>query len=203
MTRGGVTQISRSGTVLNTFSFASNPAILAAGCSPAGLAVGGSGNMLVGCGAIGSNVGAVMVHVTPGTGGNPATLSILKVISGIGGTDEIWFDPTTNAFYVTGNNNTNTGRFFDVVSDNGASSTILQSITLPATSSAHSIAVDPFNGDVFVPLAGTGNSDCPLGCIAVFAPTPLPATWPLFATGIGALGLLGWRRKRKAAVALS
>jgi hypothetical protein len=27
---------------------------------------------------------------------------------------------------------------------------------------------------------------------------PLPAALPLFATGIGALGLLGWRRKRKA-----
>jgi hypothetical protein len=27
---------------------------------------------------------------------------------------------------------------------------------------------------------------------------PLPATLPLFATGLGALGLLGWRRKRKA-----
>jgi hypothetical protein len=29
------------------------------------------------------------------------------------------------------------------------------------------------------------------------AETPLPATLPLFATGLGALGLLGWRRKRK------
>ena len=29
--------------------------------------------------------------------------------------------------------------------------------------------------------------------------TPLPATLPLFATGLGALGLLGWRRKKKAA----
>jgi hypothetical protein len=29
--------------------------------------------------------------------------------------------------------------------------------------------------------------------------TPLPATLPLFATGLGALGLLDWRRKRKAA----
>jgi hypothetical protein len=27
--------------------------------------------------------------------------------------------------------------------------------------------------------------------------TPLPAALPLFATGLGALGLLGWRRKRK------
>jgi len=29
--------------------------------------------------------------------------------------------------------------------------------------------------------------------------TPLPAALPLFATGLGALGLLGWRRKKKAA----
>src|SRR5262249_45205985 len=27
--------------------------------------------------------------------------------------------------------------------------------------------------------------------------TPLPTALPLFATGLGALGLLGWRRKRK------
>jgi hypothetical protein len=30
------------------------------------------------------------------------------------------------------------------------------------------------------------------------APTPLPAALPLFATGLGAMGLFGWRRKRKA-----
>jgi hypothetical protein len=29
--------------------------------------------------------------------------------------------------------------------------------------------------------------------------TPLPAALPLFATGLGAMGLFGWRRKRKAA----
>ena len=32
-----------------------------------------------------------------------------------------------------------------------------------------------------------------------FQPTPLPAALPLFVTGLGALGLIGWRRKRKAA----
>ena len=31
--------------------------------------------------------------------------------------------------------------------------------------------------------------------------TPLPAALPLFATGLGALGLLGWRRKKKAQAA--
>ena len=29
--------------------------------------------------------------------------------------------------------------------------------------------------------------------------TPLPAALPLFATGLGVLGLIGWRRKRKQA----
>ena len=33
------------------------------------------------------------------------------------------------------------------------------------------------------------------------ATTPLPAALPLFASGLGALGLLGWRRKRKNAAA--
>ena len=27
--------------------------------------------------------------------------------------------------------------------------------------------------------------------------TPIPAAFPLFATGLGGLGLLGWRRNRK------
>jgi hypothetical protein len=31
--------------------------------------------------------------------------------------------------------------------------------------------------------------------------TPIPAALPLFATGLGGLGLLGWRRKRKQATA--
>jgi uncharacterized protein (TIGR03118 family) len=36
------------------------------------------------------------------------------------------------------------------------------------------------------------------GLFGAIEPTPLPAALPLFATGIGGLGLFGWRRKRKA-----
>ena len=35
------------------------------------------------------------------------------------------------------------------------------------------------------------------------AETPLPAALPLLASGLGAMGLLGWRRKRKVAAALA
>jgi hypothetical protein len=35
------------------------------------------------------------------------------------------------------------------------------------------------------------------------ATTPLPAALPLFATGLGAMGLLGWRKKRKNATAFA
>jgi hypothetical protein len=40
-------------------------------------------------------------------------------------------------------------------------------------------------------------------CSSATAQTPLPAALPLFASGLGALGLLGWRRKRKNAAALA
>ena len=43
------------------------------------------------------------------------------------------------------------------------------------------------------------NDPIQVGTFEIFATTtPLPAALPLFATGLGALGLLGWRRKRKA-----
>ena len=187
---GGVSQISTAGTVLNTINFAS---LGISSCAPTGLAVGGGGNMLVGCG----NNGTQAVLIRPNG-------TLITTIPGLSGTDELWYDPTTKRFYVTGNNGTNTTRFFDVVDQNG---NIVQTVLLPATTSAHSITVDPLTGDVFVPLAGTeALNSCPtsLGCIEVFASvpdTPLPGALPLFATGLGALGLLGWRRKKKAALA--
>jgi len=61
----------------------------------------------------------------------------------------------------------------------------------------------PFGAEVFVrngvtttvPFTALFN-DLPIG-VAELTPTPLPAALTLFATGLGALGLLGWRRKRK------
>ena len=52
---------------------------------------------------------------------------------------------------------------------------------------------------LYVSNAGSNPVDFVL--TAEVATTPLPAALPLFASGLGALGLLGWRRKRKALAA--
>ena len=53
----------------------------------------------------------------------------------------------------------------------------------------------------FGPYARTDTWDPQAVWTLVTATTPLPATLPLFASGLGAMGLLGWRRKRKAQAA--
>jgi hypothetical protein len=45
------------------------------------------------------------------------------------------------------------------------------------------------------------NTESPLN--VNIAATPLPAALPLFASGVGAIGLFGWRKKRKNAAALA
>jgi hypothetical protein len=193
---GGVSEISTAGTVLRTIDFGTKGIT---SCSPTGLAVGGSGNMLVGCG----NVGAAAILIDKN--GN-----IVKTFPGLGGTDELWYNPTTKAFYVTGNNGTNNSRFFDVVSDDPLGGIILQTVNLPSTTSAHSITVDPFNGDVFVPLAGTAAlNPCPAsfanaGCIAVFSPTAAAVPAPVVGAGLPGLivalgGLIAFARRRRTA----
>lgn len=144
---GGVSEISAAGVVLRTINFGT---MGITSCSPTGLAVGASGNLMVGCG----NVGAAAILLNPAGAG-----SIVKTFAGLGGTDELWYDLTTNEFYVTGNNGTNDSRFFDVVTDDALGGIITQTVDLPVTTSAHSITVDPFNSDVFVALAGTSTVD--------------------------------------------
>ena len=67
-------------------------------------------------------------------------------------------------------------------------------VVLDSSNPLGTASVDPFfqfpDGYTLVISSGVGNS--PL------SETPLPAALPLFAGGLGALGLLGWRRKRKA-----
>jgi hypothetical protein len=70
-------------------------------------------------------------------------------------------------------------------------------LTVTATSafSQQTASVDPYFSDIpagYQLLISEGVGDSPL------SPTPLPATLPLLASGVGAIGLLGWRRKARA-----
>jgi hypothetical protein len=48
-----------------------------------------------------------------------------------------------------------------------------------------------------------GNTLTASGSATIESATPLPDALPLFATGLGAMGLFGWRKKRKNAVAVA
>jgi hypothetical protein len=183
---GGVAEISTSGTVLRTIHFAT---LGITSCSPTGLALGASGNLMVGC----ADTSTQNILLSPAGSG-----SIVTTFPVISGTDEVWYDPTTGFFFDTGRD-AGGNRVFDVISD--TSDAVLQSVLLPvsALSNAHSIAVDSLTGDVFVPLAGNttsvgGNTACAAGCVAVYASSanvPEPSSLSLSLV-FGAVMILGF-----------
>jgi hypothetical protein len=120
---------------------------------------------MVGC----SNSQTQTVLLNPTANGGAG--SIVATFSEISGSDELWYDPASGDYFVTGTDATGVNRIFAVISD--ATDTLLQTVAVPDVN-AHSIAVDPLNGDVFPPLEGSivgGAQDtlCPRGCVAVFA----------------------------------
>ena len=84
-----------------------------------------------------------------------------------------------NSFSVT-SDNFNNGGITDTVSADGSMVTLNWTGGLVSMGVTNTFAAT-FAGSTVVPSV------------------PLPAALPLFATGLGALGLLGWRRKRKPA----
>ena len=147
---------------------------------------------MVGCGSAKSQT--VLLNPTA-NGGKGA---IVKTFTGVSGSDELYYDPASGDFFVTGDDATGTNRIFAVISD--ATDTLLQTVALPDVN-AHSISVDPLNGEVFVPLEGSivgGAQDqlCPIGCVAVFAQVPEPSALAIL--GFAVLGLGGasiWARR--------
>jgi hypothetical protein len=139
------------------------------GCSPGGLAIDtASQQMLLGCSTdaiTGHTVGGVTYHP------NPAVSLIMSARDGritgtfsqVGGSDEVWFDPASRTWYLGASGMTSNGK------STGYPTPVLGVIAagagwrgnFPTAASAHSVAANPVNGQVFVPIPDYG--------IAVFA----------------------------------
>ena len=184
---GGVAMLDINGNVLHVYDFGSAGLGAFGACSPAGLALGANGKLMVGCG-----VASQSILLDPNAnGGNGSTKSFPQV----SGEDMVWFDPTTDRFFLAARLNPG-GPVLGII--DGLTETFLQNV--PTTPGDHSVAVDPVSGEVFVPFGGSfgtaTNTICPLGCIGVFV-TPAPASLLLLGAGLVGFASLMWRRGRR------
>ena len=112
------------------------------GCQANGTALGPSEQVFLGC----SNVTGPLVIMNATNGATVATFG------GIGGCDEVWYNPTAKRFYGACSNNT----FGPLVAVIDATTNKMVT-TLPATTGAHSVAVDPAVDRIYVPQRATPN----------------------------------------------
>ena len=126
-------------------------------------------------------------------------------------------DTLTDAFAFVNQNTPSTAGFADALMspDSTADLPVINSTVNSVFSSYALGAIGPTSGPSLRNLAtfATGSGTfylssmgettfCAASTVGSCSPVsavPLPATLPLFATGLGALGLLGWRRKKAAA----
>jgi hypothetical protein len=140
------------------------------GCSPAGLALDQAAReMLLGCsGDAISGDRRRGVDYPPNRGVtdimNARTGHVVANLGQVSGSDEVWFDPRANRYYLAGETMTSNG------TSTGYPTPVLGVVSardnhwigsFPTAPSAHSVAADPANGHVFVPIPSYG--------IAVFA----------------------------------
>jgi hypothetical protein len=161
-------------------------------CQPAGLALGPHGDLLAGCSVIFNSAGTVWTGLNdPNTAApiqvilDAKTGAIDKAVAGVGGSDEVWFNPGDGRYYTASRanpgavpNGTNppTDPVLGVI--DAESQTLVQLVPTfntpnptqpPPRGTAHSVAVDAHNNHAFVPLpANNVFPGCLTGCIAVF-----------------------------------
>ena len=151
---GGIVQLDITGKVTHFYDFAS---FGISACSPSGLVVGQNNVLGVNCQTAGSQV---LLFDPNANGGNGA---LVKTFPQFSAGDEAWFDPGTGFYFFAENNNLG-GPVLGII--DGNTNSFLQ--VVPTSQGAHSVAVDPVSGEVFVPEGGgppNPNSVCPQGCI--------------------------------------
>jgi hypothetical protein len=128
-------------------------------CQPAGLAIGPSRDLCIGCSRAAIVAGfaprSLIMDLT--TGG------IVGIVNEVGGSDEIWYNPSLNHYY-----------FAAAAMTSGAVLGVVDATTrrwienIPTAPNAHSVAADARTNRVFVPVIPS--EDAPMGGVAVFEP---------------------------------
>ena len=123
-------------------------------------------------------------HLTLGSGnptmiGSPLLAGTTTFDFARSGSAEVFFGDGFNDWLLIGSVLSGTPGGAMQFIETGGGSSVNHTVSLPLD--------DPFAGHI-----GSADFTPP-------ADTPLPAALPLFTTGLGALGLIGWRRKKKSA----
>jgi hypothetical protein len=163
---GAVARISRDGVLETMFHVAD--------CQPAGLTLGPNQDLLLGCSVVFDTAGKPWTASDPNTAAPTQVImdaqsgQIDRVVAGVGGSDEVWFNPGDGRYYTASRANPG-GPVLGVI--DARSQKLVQVVpTINAGGgTAHSVAVDPRNDHAIVPLpANNVFPNCLDGCFAVF-----------------------------------
>lgn len=131
-------------------------------CMPTGVSPGPGTDVLVGCADHDGRAFAPSSVIINGTTG-----AILTTINNVGAVDETWFNPGDNRYYLAARDMP-TGPVLGVI--DAKTRQWLQNV--PTNGNAHSVAADPKNNHIFVPLP-SGSANCQSaqgdGCVGVYA----------------------------------
>jgi hypothetical protein len=131
-------------------------------CMPTSLNLGPGTDVLVGCADHDGRAFAPSTVIINGSTGQ-----VLTTINNVGFVDETWYNPGDNNYYLAARDMP-TGPVLGVI--NAGTRLWLQNV--PTNGNAHSVAADPINNHIFVPLP-SGGSNCETvaadGCVGVYA----------------------------------
>jgi DNA-binding beta-propeller fold protein YncE len=116
-------------------------------CHPGGLTVGPRQELLIGCSDIYAGAHAVSIVIDSKDG------HVVSTITQVGASDEVWYNPGDNHYYLAARNMTATGMKGGPVTPvlgiiDAATNQWIQN--LPTGTAAHTVAADPTNNHIFV-----------------------------------------------------
>ncbi len=139
------------------FGFSAGPPATANCLGPQGLAIGPNREILLGCSNAGK--GSVIINELNG--------DLVRSLDGLNGSDEVWYNPGNNHYFLAESNHTG-GAILGVVDQRP--DTIGEDADPATAAGSHSVAVDPVSNQIYVPGNKAATSICPggHGCIAIF-----------------------------------